>query len=149
MKQGAPDRRGRFILLLIFQISSLPILSGCMSTGAQVMYFTADKNIEYMPLCMVYSGTQINVVLIANIFSEGPFKSAGHGPAGIVGIFDFPLSLALDTILLPLTIGETIAGCQPSAPPPPEEVVRESRRQSPAISSGPALGRPAPRRSQG
>ena len=82
-------------------------VNGCMTTVTQIMYFTGDKNVE--DKWMVYIGTRGNCLLIATAVSEGPFKPVGHGSAlGIYGFLDFPLSLALDTALLPVTVVETI-----------------------------------------
>ncbi len=82
-------------------------LNGCMTTITQVMYFTKDKNVEGW--WMVYSGTQGNIRLMTCSVVEGPFEGVGHSPfMGIYGFLDFFQSLALDTAILPLTVGETI-----------------------------------------
>ena len=91
-----------------------------MTTVTQIMYFT-DDDIDDM--VWIYSGTQGNSVLIVQAVTDGPFVSVGpgHSPllqsaskrlpmplVGVYGFLDFFLSLAMDTAILPLTIGEEV-----------------------------------------
>lgn len=111
-------RPNSFVARLASLAALVTVASGCMTTVTQALYFTGDKNVE--DKCMVYIGTQANILLAATAVTDGPFHSVGHGAIpGIVGFLDFPLSLALDTVLLPLTIGETIVDalvCRPKSP---------------------------------
>ena len=111
-------RRGKRIALLagvVVVVSSrlltivIPLLlcSGCMSIITQVMYFTEEKYRE--ETVMTYSGTQANVLFMKTCVTEGPFEPVGCSPfRGICGFLDFFQSLAMDTVLLPLTIGQEI-----------------------------------------
>lgn len=88
-----------------------------MSLATQVMYFMGDKSVD--GICRVYAGTQGNVVLASSAIEDGPFKGVGHGPVvGIVGFVDFPFSLVMDTALLPMTVGESIADALADHPVP-------------------------------
>ncbi|MBI4604554.1 MAG: YceK/YidQ family lipoprotein [Planctomycetes bacterium] len=89
--------------------------SGCMSILAQHEYWEGSRR---APRFMVYSGVQGDFLAI----TEGGGHALPDEIAVAVGVLDFPFSLAADTALLPLTIGETIeiALRDHHAAPPPE-----------------------------
>lgn len=103
-----------------------------MSLATQVVYFMGDKSVD--GICMVYAGTQGNVVLASSAIEAGPFKAVGHGPVvGIVGFVDFPFSLVMDTALLPMTVGESIADAlaDPALPRDAQDAQRHEEERPP------------------
>ncbi|MBI4604555.1 MAG: YceK/YidQ family lipoprotein [Planctomycetes bacterium] len=78
--------------------------SGCMTAGAQYFYW-AEEDFDALE-CMAYGGVQGDWA----IATEGICCRGKPGWCEIlIACADFPLSLAADTALLPLTIGQTIA----------------------------------------
>lgn len=87
-------------------VAWLCCVAGCFSIGMQVEYWCGEIDDSFKPV-MVYGGTQADIGIIV----EGSFTHWDRCtlPAAI-GLVDLPFSLCMDTVLLPLTIPESIAG---------------------------------------
>jgi hypothetical protein len=78
--------------------------TGCLSIYAQHEYWSeSGACFEGSPTGMVYTGVLGDVSLLVKGGPCGP-----NVATVLIGILDFPLSLAMDTAILPLTIGESI-----------------------------------------
>jgi uncharacterized protein YceK len=77
-----------------------------MTVAAQLAYMQdGEESFDGWPCGTVYMGTRVDVLLV-----RGEVCCFGVGVVvQTLAAMDFPLSLAADTALLPLTIAETIA----------------------------------------
>ena len=96
--------------------------SGCTTTLGRVIYIVDRKGVVtsdgFEPKHLIYSGTRVNSDLVHHGLTKGLFTSVVHGPGpmGICGVIDFFPSLAMDTVILPLTIEEAIFAANGSTP---------------------------------
>lgn len=96
-----------FIAVLILGYVSL---SGCMTFASQVAHFT-DNDMGHLcsPDCVIYGGVYRDVRAI-QLSYNAVMEGSGVGLLfGSLCVIDLPMSLAADTVILPLTIGEHIA----------------------------------------
>src|SRR2546422_5173304 len=135
-------RKYTHAIAFIIATGLLALCSGCISIVTQVCYITGDRNVE--DINMIYGGTRGNLRLIHNCFTDGPLES-GHGPImAFFGFIDFLPSLALDTVLLPVTSLEQLFRRNF----PPEHDYREppnhALQRTPAAADRSAQPNPAP-----
>lgn len=97
--------RNRSVIACCFLLA--PLGSGCAAIASQIAYFSDEDDFDSGPCGTLYLGTRLDLLLAAN----GEICCIG-GPSPLVhamGIADLPFSLVVDTALLPITIGETLA----------------------------------------
>ena len=97
--------RNRSVIACCFLLATLG--SGCAAIASQLAYFSHEAEFDGGPWGTLYLGTNLDFQLAVN----GGFCCI-NGPSALghtMGIVDLPFSLALDTALLPITIGQTLA----------------------------------------
>jgi uncharacterized protein YceK len=84
----------------------LGITTGCNTIATQHQFWSGDFESDRLPLGMVYSGISMDFVFLrgSSWITPGP-----DVPWTVPYFLDVPLSLVLDTGLLPVTIGQSIA----------------------------------------
>src|SRR5262245_27197119 len=86
--------------------ATLGIATGCNTIATQHQFWSGDFEHARLPLGMVYSGTFMDFVFLRGSDWTTPGPDRPWTPPFLV---DLPLSFVLDTVLLPVTIGESIA----------------------------------------
>ena len=82
------------------------LATGCNTIATQKQFWSGDFENDRLPLGMVYSGTAMDFAFLrgSSWIDPGP-----DVPWTVPFLVDVPLSFVLDTGLLPLTIGQSVA----------------------------------------
>lgn len=93
----------KFILILLLAV--IPSSTGCMTITTQIWYFNGrQSNYPQFNNNMLYTGVRNDILWL----SDGGKVSRMAPMIYLIPIFDLPFSLVLDTVLLPLTVTQTI-----------------------------------------
>jgi uncharacterized protein YceK len=100
----------RKITHIVIAVSLVVFLSGCSSIGTQLVPAKHRQSELNHPITInqIYSGTSANVIWAKAVYSEDTkMDDAGRGYEKVIMpvyfLFEIPLSLGMDTVLLPVS----------------------------------------------